>query len=53
MSIYNFSPDDARRFAQEQGIKAKQHGDELHFIKCPYCQNKTDDKNTFAINLTT
>lgn len=53
MSIYNFSPDDARRFAQEQGIKAKQHGDELHFIKCPYCQNKTDDKNTFAINLRT
>ena len=53
MNIYDFNPDDARRFAQEQGIKARKRGDELHFSRCPYCRNKTDDKNTFAINLHT
>ena len=53
MSIYNFSIEDAERFAREQGIKTHKRGDELHFAKCPYCQNNTTDKNTFAINLTT
>lgn len=51
--IYHFSADDARRFAQEQGLRTRQRGDELQFEKCPYCKYRTDDKNTFAINLNT
>ena len=53
MNIYEFDPDDAKRFGQEQHIKYQQRGDELQFKYCPYCRNKTDDKNTFAINLRT
>ena len=53
MNIYEFDPDDARRFGQEQGIVTRKRGDELHFDRCPYCRNKTDDKNTFAISLRT
>lgn len=53
MSIYNFSPEDAKRFGQEQHIKYQTRGNELQFKYCPYCKNKTDDKNTFAINLDT
>ena len=54
MGIYEFNPNDVYRFAQEQGLsKPRKRGDELHFNKCPYCGNKTDDKNTFAINLRT
>ena len=53
MNIYEFDPDDAKRFGQEQHIKYKQRGDELQFKFCPYCKNKTDDKNTFAISLRT
>lgn len=53
MSIYKFNPDDAKRFGQEQGIQYRIRGDELQMVRCPYCRNKTDDKNTFAINLTT
>ena len=53
MSYYTFKPDDAKRFAQEQGIRTQIKGDELHFRRCPYCRNTTDDKNTFAINLRT
>lgn len=53
-SIYEFSPDDARRFAQEQGIRTFQRGDELHFRVCPYCHgNSGKDKKTFSINLKT
>ena len=52
-NIYEFNPEDARRFALEQGITARKRRDELHFDRCPYCRNKTDDKNTFAINLHT
>ena len=52
-SIYEFNPDDAKRFGQEQHIKYQTRGDELQFKYCPYCRNKTDDKNTFAINLRT
>lgn len=51
--IYEFSPDDARRFAREYGFKVRERGKELQFRKCPYCQNNTDDKNTFSINLET
>ena len=53
LRIYEFDPDDAKRFGQEQHIKYQQRGDELQFKYCPYCRNKTDDKNTFAINLRT
>jgi len=53
MGIYEFEVEDARRFAREHGIKTRVRGNELHFTKCPYCGNSTDDKNTFAISLTT
>lgn len=53
MSIYNFSADDAQRFADEQHIKTKRVGNELRFRICPYCRMKTNDKDTFAINLET
>ena len=53
MGLYEFDAADAFRFAQEQGIAAKPAGDELRLKVCPYCKNKTDDKNTFAINLKT
>lgn len=53
MNIYNFDPEDAKRFGQEQNIQYRVRGNELQFVRCPYCKNKTDDKNTFAINLRT
>ena len=53
MNIYEFDPEDAKRFGREQGIEYRARGDELQFSRCPYCRNKTDDKNTFAINLRT
>lgn len=51
--MYKFDKDDAIRFAREHGIRTKIVGRELRFNKCPYCQNKTNDKDTFAINLDT
>ena len=51
--MYKFDKADAYRFAREQGISARAVGNELRFNKCPYCKNKTNDKNTFAINLDT
>ena len=53
MSIYEFEKDDAIRFAEEQHLSYRVRGDELQMARCPYCRNKTDDKNTFAINLRT
>ena len=53
MSIYEFDPSDAKRFGQEQGIQYRERGDELQFVRCPYCRNKTDEKNKFSINLRT
>lgn len=53
MSFYQFKTDDAYRFAADQGIVVKTRGNELHFNRCPYCREKTNDKNTFAINLET
>lgn len=53
MSIYEFNPDDARRFAKEQGIKVKERGDELQFTSCPYCKGQTSKKYKFAISLKT
>lgn len=40
-------------FAREQGIKAKQRGDELIFQKCPFCGGISNDKDKFAINVKT
>lgn len=51
MGLYEFKLEDARRFASEQGIQTRIKGRELHFKKCPYCRQNTDDKNTFAINI--
>ena len=51
--MYKFDKDDAYRFAREQGLRARPIGNELRFNKCPYCGNKTNDKDTFAINLET
>lgn len=51
--MYDFKSEDAKDFARFVGIQARPRGDELHFKKCPYCGNTTNDKNTFAINLKT
>lgn len=53
MSIYEFDKEDAYRFARERGITTKKRGNELLFRRCPYCGEKTNDKETFAINLET
>ena len=50
--MYKFQKEDAKRFAREQGIRAKVVGNELRFDKCPYCKS-SKDKDTFAINLET
>ena len=52
-SFYEFKVEDARAFARDQHIQVREKGDELHFKKCPYCGNNTNDKYTFAINLKT
>ena len=53
-SLYEFSPDDACRFAHDIGADAHRKGDELVFRYCPYCDGGGHrDKNTFAINLKT
>ena len=52
-SFYEFKVEDARAFARDQRIQVREKGDELHFKKCPYCGNNTNDKYTFAINLKT
>lgn len=54
MSIYEFKPEDAWRFARERNIEAKPRGDELQFITCPYCDGgRRGDKGTFSINMKT
>lgn len=50
MRLYRFKREDAIRFAQEQGIRWREHGDELQLHECPYCGRK---EGYFAINLTT
>ena len=52
MGIYEFKPDDARRFAMEQSARTKTSGDELQFKMCPYCRS-TKDQYTFSISLKT
>ena len=51
--IYQFSLDDAKRFADEQGIKTTVRGSELQFAQCPYCRNLTNKKFKFAMNINT
>lgn len=51
--MYKFDKEDAIRFAREQRIRTKIVGNELRFSRCPYCQNRTNDKDTFAISLET
>ena len=53
MSIYQFDIEDAKRFAQEQNIGWRIRGKEMQFLQCPYCRNKTDKKNKFAISTDT
>ena len=53
MNIYSFNREDAERFAQSRGIRYKTRGNELQLERCPYCGNRTNDKDTFAINLDT
>ena len=50
MGIYQFSENDAVRFATEHG-KFKRRGSEIVLQKCPYC--KAADKDTFSISLLT
>jgi len=50
---YDFNKQDAYDFARFIGIQVHENNGQLHFRKCPYCQQLTNDKNTFAISLTT
>ena len=54
-SIYEFSQEDAYRFAREQFVETKTKGNELQFKYCPYCHGGQGgkDKGTFSIDLTT
>lgn len=53
-NIYEFSRDDAYRFASQFGGRVKEKGNELTFQYCPYCHGGSNsDKNTFSIDLTT
>jgi len=51
MYRYEFSSEDAKRFARENGYEAKITGNEMIFAKCPYCGERTTDKDKFSINL--
>lgn len=51
--MYEFKPEDAERFAREQGAKTHRTRKELIFEKCPYCGSSSNDKEKFAINLRT
>ena len=51
MYRYEFNSEDAKRFARENGYKAKITGNEMIFTKCPYCGENTTDKDKFSINL--
>lgn len=54
MSYYEFKESDAWDFLRSSGIAAKQKGEELQFLSCPYCRGgRNGDKGTFSINLRT
>ena len=52
---YEFKPQDAYDFAHFVHIEAREHGGELFFKTCPYCNPKPtrDNLKTFSINLST
>lgn len=50
---YEFKPQDAFDFARHVGIKTVERNGKLHFRKCPMCNQLTNDKYSFAINLKT
>lgn len=51
MYRYEFNSEDAKRFARENGYEAKIARNEMIFAKCPYCGERTTDKDKFSINL--
>lgn len=55
MKMYEFREQDAYDFARHVGIETKEHGGELFFKTCPYCQPRATKGNvkTFSINLST
>ena len=53
MSFYNFNREDAFRFRDFIHAQAKIRGQELVFLKCPYCGNLSKDREKFSINLDT
>lgn len=51
---YEFNRDDAFRFSNHIHANAKQRGEELQFLYCPYCHGgKSRDKGSFSINMNT
>ena len=50
---YQPTRDDILRFASFTGIRHKIKRDEVTFEYCPYCRNRSKDKDTFSINLQT
>ena len=52
---YEFKAQDAYDFARHVHIEAHEHGGELFFKTCPYCNPKPirDNLKTFSINLST
>ena len=54
MNIYEFKKEDAYRFRDFIGGRAKEKGNELVFAYCPYCHGgKGREKDKFSINLKT
>lgn len=50
---YEFKRSDAYDFASFIGAQTREGNGQLHFTKCPYCGQNTNDKRTFAIDLST
>ena len=50
MGLYEFTRDDAYRFANEVGAQTRTRGKELQFKTCPYCKSRKDTW-TFSIDL--
>lgn len=49
---YLFNRNDVFDFAQSGGYETREHGDELEFKFCPYCNGGNNrDKYTFSVNL--
>lgn len=54
MAIYEFKKEDVYRFANEYRIRTYEHGHEIQFERCPFCNGgEHRDKKTFAINTET